>query len=237
MTRLAPGMDSPDKDPNHTVENAQSIDPPEVGSAPKSEPGDQAPSPVEEPAPVAEVVEATTEPEIDPLDALRQENERVRGQLLRVAADFDNFRKRTRREIDDAARRSRDDMVRELLPVFDNLERAVSHAEQAVDARSVADGVKMVLKQFLDTLSKVGIKRVESVGTPFDPNFHEAIQQIPSADQPPGTVVAEVLAGYVCDDRLVRAAMVVVAKAPPAPPAEVAAPVEPTDPTDPAASA
>jgi len=81
-------MDSPDKDPNHTVENAQSIDPPEVGSAPKSEPGDQAPSPVEEPAPVAEVVEATTEPEIDPLDALRQENERVRGQLLRVAADF-----------------------------------------------------------------------------------------------------------------------------------------------------
>lgn len=230
-------MDSPDKDPNNTVENAQSTDPTEIDSAPKSEPGDTAPSPVAEPEPVAEAAEEAKEPEVDPLDALRQENERVRGQLLRVAADFDNFRKRTRREIDDAARRSRDDLVRELLPVFDNLERAVSHAEQSVDARSVADGVKMVLRQFLDTLSKVGIKRVESVGTPFDPNFHEAIQQIPSADQPPGTVVAEVLAGYVCDDRLVRAAMVVVSKAPPPPPAEVPAPVEPTDPTDPSGSA
>ena len=138
----------------------------------------------------------------------------MREQMLRIAADFENFRKRSRREIEESARHSRETLLRELLPVFDNLERAVAHAEQAADARSVADGVKMVLRQFSDTLGKLGIQRIQSVGAPFDPMVHEAIQQISTADQPPGTVVAEVQPGYSWDERLVRAAMVVVAMAP-----------------------
>jgi molecular chaperone GrpE len=161
----------------------------------------------------------------DPLEEARAEVLRVKDQLLRTAADFDNFRKRTRREVDDAQKRGREDLLRELLPVFDNLERAAAHAGQATDAKAVADGVGMVLKQFVDTLGRAGIKRIVAVGSPFDPSQHEAIQQVETDEHPAGTVVAEVQPGYALGDRLVRAAMVVVAKPPqkngePAPQAE-----------------
>jgi molecular chaperone GrpE len=117
-----------------------------------------------------------------------------------------------RRELDDAQKRGKEDLLRELLPVFDNLERAVVHAGQASDPKAVADGVAMVLKQFADTLGKIGIKRVPTVGSAFDPAQHEAIQQLETDDHPPGTIVAEVQPGYAMGDKLVRAAMVVVAK-------------------------
>src|SRR5262245_45983357 len=148
----------------------------------------------------------------DPLAEARAEAARIRDQLLRTAADYDNFRKRTRREVEDAQKRGREELLRELLPVFDNLERAVVHAGQASDAKAVADGVGMVLKQFADTLGKVGIKRIAAVGGPFDPSLHEAIQQVETNDHPAGTIVAEVQPGYAMGDRLVRASMVVVAK-------------------------
>lgn len=158
---------------------------------------------------------APAEPaEPDPLEACQLELARVRDQLLRTAADFDNFRKRSRRELVDGERRSREDLLRELLPVFDNLERASVHAETATDVRSLADGVNMVLRQFLDTLSKLGVEHVQTQGVPFDPTQHEAIQHVETTEQPPGTVVHEVQAGYRAGDRLVRPAMVVVAKAP-----------------------
>ena len=147
-----------------------------------------------------------------PLDEAQAEIARLRDQLLRTAADFDNFRKRTRRELDDAHKRGKEELLRELLPVFDNLERAVVHAGQASDAKAVADGVGMVLKQFQDTLGKVGIKRVPAVGEPFDPSMHEAIQQVETSEHPAGTIVAEVQPGYAMGDRLLRASMVVVAK-------------------------
>ena len=150
----------------------------------------------------------------DPLEAAQAEAARLRDQLLRTAADFDNFRKRSRRELVDAERRSREDFLRDLLPVFDNLERATAHAETATDVRSLADGVNMVLRQFLDTLSKLGVERVETQGVPFDPTQHEAIQHLETTERPPGTVLHEVQAGYRAGDRLVRPAMVVVAKAP-----------------------
>jgi molecular chaperone GrpE len=149
------------------------------------------------------------------------ETARLRDQLLRTAADFDNYRKRTRRAEDDAQRRGREQMLKELLPVFDNLERAVQHAESAPDAQAVTSGLRMVLKQFNDTLEKSGIKRIPTVGLPFDPTRHEAIQQLESAEHPAGVIVAEVQPGYVLTassggaDTLVRAALVVVSKGPP----------------------
>lgn len=139
---------------------------------------------------------------------------RVRDQLLRTAADFDNFRKRSRREVVEADRRGREELLRDLLPIFDNLERATAHTGTATDVQSLADGIAMVMRQFTDTLAKLGIERVESVGQPFDPAVHEAIQHLETAEQPPGSVAAEVQAGYRMGDRLVRPAMVVVAKAP-----------------------
>jgi molecular chaperone GrpE len=147
-----------------------------------------------------------------PLEEAQAEVARIRDQLLRTAADYDNFRKRTRREVEDAQKRGKEELLRELLPVFDNLERAVVHAGQASDAKAVADGVNMVLKQFQDTLGKVGIKRITAVGGAFDPSLHEAIQQVETNDHPAGTIVAEVQPGYAMGDRLLRASMVVVAK-------------------------
>jgi molecular chaperone GrpE len=140
---------------------------------------------------------------------------RMREQFLRTAADFDNYRKRSRRDQDEAQRRGREAMLKDLLPVFDNLERAVQHAEAAPDAKAVADGVRMVLKQFGDTLSKVGIKRITTIGKAFDPTQHEAIQHLESAQHPAGTVLAEVQPGYMIGDYLVRPALVVVSKGPP----------------------
>lgn len=160
--------------------------------------------------------EAATEPAGDAVADGGPEAEiaRVREQLLRTAADFDNFRKRTRRELIEADHRGREELLRDLLPIFDNLERAAAHTETATDVQSLADGIQMVMRQFLDILAKLGIERIESVGKPFDPAVHEAIQHMETPEHPPGVVAAEVQAGYRMGDRLVRPAMVVVAKAP-----------------------
>jgi molecular chaperone GrpE len=142
----------------------------------------------------------------------RAELERMREQLLRTAADFDNFRKRSRRELEDAKRVAREDVVRDLLPIFDNLERGMASAQRATEVKALAEGLQMILKQFLDTVAKMGVTKIPAVGSPFDPNVHEAIQQVETAEQAPGTVIAEVQPGYLLGERLLRAAMVVVAK-------------------------
>ncbi|MES1185864.1 MAG: nucleotide exchange factor GrpE [Myxococcales bacterium] len=153
-------------------------------------------------------------PEPDPLEAARAEQAKLKDQLLRTLADFDNFRKRTRRELADAERRGKDDMLKEMLPVFDNLDRASAHAETATDVKALADGIGLVLRQFADTLGKLGIERVPAVGKPFDPSVHEAVQQMETSDFEPGTIAAEVQAGYRNSEKLIRPALVVVAKAP-----------------------
>jgi molecular chaperone GrpE len=162
--------------------------------------------------PKTEPPSAETPSEPDPLEAARAEVARLRDQLLRTAADYDNFRKRARRETQDAELRSKEDFLREVLPVFDNLERAVQHAGSATDVKSLADGISMVMRLFGDTLSKLGIERVPAVGQAFDPAVHEAVQQLETSEFPPGTIAAEVQAGYRLGDRLVRPSMVVVAK-------------------------
>lgn len=150
---------------------------------------------------------------VDPLQQAKSDAERYRDQLLRTAADFDNFRKRTRRELEDAQRRGKEGAVKELLPVFDNLERALTMGDQN-DAKAIVDGLRIILRQFETTLEKVGITRIETVGKPFDPNVHEAIQHMSSSDVPAGCIAAEVQAGYKLGDYLLRAAMVVVSKGP-----------------------
>jgi molecular chaperone GrpE len=160
--------------------------------------------------------DSNAEPEpSDPLETARAEAQRYRDQLLRTAADFDNFKKRVRREMEDGERRAREDLLKDLLPVFDNLERAAQHAGSANDVKSLSDGLSMVLRMFTDTLSRMGIERVRAVGEPFDPALHEAVQQMETTEHAPGTVAAEVQAGYRFGERLVRPAMVVVAKPPP----------------------
>ena len=163
-------------------------------------------------APAASAGDSQQVDESEAEAALKAEVARLKDQLLRTLADFDNFRKRSRREISDAERVAREDLLRELLPVFDNLERASQHAGGSTDIQSVADGIQMVMRQFLDTLARLGIERVQTVGQPFDPAVHEAVQQVESAELPPGCVAQELLAGYHVGERLIRPAMVVVAR-------------------------
>jgi molecular chaperone GrpE len=181
-----------------TADSKSSSAPPPIESSAADETNDAQPD------------EAAEQPDAE--TTLKAEIARLKDQLLRTLADFDNFRKRTRREIADAERVAREDLLRELLPVFDNLERASQHADAATDIQSLADGIQLVMRQFLDTLAKLGVERVVTVGQPFDPAVHEAVQQVESADLPPGCVAQELLAGYHVGDRLIRPAMVVVAR-------------------------
>jgi molecular chaperone GrpE len=165
-------------------------------------------------ASVVGIADAAPDTPVDPVAVAQAESAKLREQLLRTAADFDNFRKRSRKELTDAERRAREELLRDLLPVFDNLERASAAAITATDVKPVAEGVAMVMRQFTDTLGKLGVERIESVGKAFDPAVHEAIQQLETADFEPGCVAAEIQAGYRLGERLVRPAMVVVAKRP-----------------------
>lgn len=160
---------------------------------------------------------ATEEEELSDLERLEAERAKLKDQLLRTAADFDNFRKRARKDIEQAERRGREETLREILPVIDNLERAVQASSEAQDVAAVRDGVQMVLKLFEDTASRIGLERVPSVGERFDPNLHDAFQQQETDAHPPGTIVAEYQPGYRLGDRLLRPAMVVVARKPPEP--------------------
>jgi molecular chaperone GrpE len=141
---------------------------------------------------------------------------------MRTAADFDNFRKRTRRELEEARRNGREDLLRVLLPVFDNLGRAIQSAQRSTDLKAMSDGLAMVQRQFVEALGREGITKVPTIGHAFDPGMHEAIQQVETDEHPVGTVIAEVQPGYMQGERLMRAAMVVVARA-------KAGPSEPSD--------
>ena len=134
----------------------------------------------------------------------------LREQLLRLAADFDNYRKRTRREIEAAEARGMERLLHELLPVFDDLERAVAHAD--TDPAGLADGIRLVHKHLHEALARVGVGSYESVGEAFDPEWHEAITQTPTDAYPPGSVAAELKKGYRIGERLLRPAQVVVAE-------------------------
>lgn len=167
----------------------------------------------------------TSEPpaslEVD-VGALIEEREKLKDQLLRTAADFDNFRKRTRRDLEDVRRRAKEEAIREILPIIDNLERAVAASGAAVDVQAVADGVKMVLRGFQDISERMGLSRIDAVGSQFDPNIHDAVQQVETAEHPAGTIMAEVVPGYLLQGKLLRAAMVVVARPKPGVPEMVA---------------
>ncbi len=139
-------------------------------------------------------------------DRLKETHDR----LLRTAAEFDNFKKRAVKEKEDVQRFGIERLLKDFLPVMDNLERALDHAEQH-DSRQVIEGVRLVQKLFETTLAKHGVVGFSALGKPFDPSLHEALMQQES-DEPAGTVVSEMARGYKLNDRLVRPAAVVVAK-------------------------
>jgi molecular chaperone GrpE len=142
------------------------------------------------------------------LEKLRDQHER----FLRSAADLENYRKRAQKERDEVQRFGNERIVKDLLPALDGLDRALA-AAKADDP--LAEGVRLVRAALEAALAKHGVKGFSALGAPFDPASHEALLQVPTADQPPGTVVLEHARGFRLHDRLVRPAMVGVAVAPP----------------------
>ena len=148
------------------------------------------------------------------LDEALAESQQHYDRLLRVSAEFDNYKKRAVREADDFRKFANESILRDLLQVVDNLERAIDSAGGNGDANScVVEGVRMTRDEILKIFSKYGVSPVEAVGKPFDPAFHQAIMQEETDAHPENTVVSEMQKGYLLHDRLLRPAMVVVSKA------------------------
>lgn len=185
---------------------------------------------------------AAAEPE-DETDVLRAEAAELRDELLRALAETENVRRRAQREREDVGKYAISNFARDLLPVIDNLRRAIDSVPEAARAdetlAGTLAGIDMTEREFLAVVERHGIKRIEPKGEKFDHNFHQAIFEVETTETPPGTVVEVMQPGYAIADRLLRPAMVGVAKAPqgaaaPAKPAEPAEPTEDGEPAKPA---
>lgn len=132
------------------------------------------------------------------------------NRLQRLQAEFDNFRKRTFKEKEELVKYASERVVKELLPVIDNFERALEAAKNTQDFAALAQGVEMIFRQLNGVLGKEGLAEIEAVGQAFDPNLHEAIMQVDSEEHPANTVVEEVQKGYYLKDKVLRPSMVKV---------------------------
>ena len=152
------------------------------------------------------------------LAALQAERDEIKDRMLRIAAEFENWKKRSRKEQGDAEVKAREVVLRDVLEIADNLERATSaHAQTgngAVDAAAVVKGVNLVLRLLQQKLERHDVRPFDSQGQPFDPRVHEAISKVESADVPAGSVAVELQKGYRIGDRLLRPAMVSVSTGP-----------------------
>lgn len=156
-----------------------------------------------------------TEDPNDELARLRSERNKYLELAKRARADFDNYQKRISRELQTERMYAAQPMIADLLPVLDNLDRALESAKDNAEAAGIVEGVQMVRKQFQDAFEKHGVRRITPNGVPFDPNFHEAVMQIPTADHEPMTIVQTLQSGYTLHERVIRPAQVIVAAPPP----------------------
>ncbi|MDN4594783.1 nucleotide exchange factor GrpE [Polycladomyces subterraneus] len=147
---------------------------------------------------------------LEELEAWKQKAEEHYEMFLRARADLDNYRKRVRKEKEESAKYAMAPLAEAILPVVDNLERALAAGGNAADAKALHEGVEMVYRQLLQVLRQVGVEPIESVGQPFDPHLHNAVMQEETSDTEPGIVIAELQKGYRFKDRVLRPAMVKV---------------------------
>ena len=159
----------------------------------------------------AEVVDQQTEP-VDP-EAVEAELAKVKDQLLRTIAESENIRRRASRDVENAHKFAVEKLLNDLFPVLDSLEKAVETATQTTGAEAIAEGVELSLKMFVSTLEKSGVAQIDPLGEPFDPQHHEAMAMVPNLDAEPNSVMEVIQKGYLLNERLVRAAKVIVVKA------------------------
>jgi molecular chaperone GrpE len=160
-----------------------------------------------------EEADAASDAASDALAAALAEAARMKENWIRTEADLDNVRKRAKRELEDRGRVAKEDLLKEILPAFDDLYRTCEASLKTSDMDAVVEGLELARRASVEALRRAGVTSVATVGQPFDPAVHEAVQEIETADHPPGTVAFEARPGYLFGGRLVRAATVVVAKA------------------------
>lgn len=185
-------------------------------------PADTAPetpehAPVDPPAdPAAEnpAADTDTETDLDPYAALENERDRWKDHALRVQADFDNFRKRTAREVTDIRRFAASALLEDLLPVLDNFDLGLMAARQAGENSPIFMGMSMVRRQLDDFLANQGVKDIPAEGQVFDPTRHDAVATEPDAGTPEGTILRVARKGYFLHDRVLRAPSVIVSSGP-----------------------
>jgi molecular chaperone GrpE len=132
--------------------------------------------------------------------------------MMRLAADFDNYKKRNAKEYENIRKYAAENIIKELIPIVDNFERAIESATESKDFNSFIEGVKLILNQMLNLLDKEGVTRIKAVGEVFDPNVHEAVMHIASDEYPENVIIQELQKGYILRDKLVRPSMVAVSK-------------------------
>ena len=147
------------------------------------------------------------------LEAKEKESEEMYDRLLRASAEFDNFKKRSLREMEEFRKFANQSLIKEMLAVVDNLELAMNstNGHKAID-KDLLQGLEMTHKEILKVFEKFNVKPIDAKGQPFDPTFHEAVMQEETSDSPKNTVINELQRGYLIHDRLLRPSMVVVAK-------------------------
>jgi molecular chaperone GrpE len=134
--------------------------------------------------------------------------------LLRVSADFENYKKRAAKDKEEWHKFANEDLLKAILPFVDNLERAVDHSEKAKDIQGLVDGLKLTIQHLLQALNRFGVSSFESIGKPFDPTLHEAMLVVETDKQKPNHVMEEFQKGYLLNERLLRPATVSVTKLP-----------------------
>lgn len=158
-----------------------------------------------------EEIAEISEKEIAENNAILEELETTKNQYIRLAADFDNYRKRQAQERESLLKYGAESTLKLLLPVLDTYQRAQKACENMEDVSQLRESYEVIFKQLFDALDKAGLKKIETIGKDFDPNLHEAVMQTPTNEQPDNTIVDELQSGYMLADRVLRAAMVNVA--------------------------
>ncbi len=141
-----------------------------------------------------------------------EELEVYKNKYLRLAAEFENYKRRAQRDQSDAIRYANESLLKNLLATIDNLERAIQCAKDEGTTGALLEGIELTHKQFLETVGKLGVRQISSPGNVFDPSMHQAVAHVESDTAPPNTVVEEFQKGYFLHDRILRPAMVTVAK-------------------------
>jgi len=187
--------------------------------APGAEVPDEDRPPASDAPPPPEETDVEALPASEDIETLRrkaQERDEFHERFLRAAADFDNRRKRLEREADNRIRYATQGLLTDLLPVFDHLARAAAAAQALPGGEALLEGIRLVEKDLYDALAKHGVHPIQSLGEPFDPQRHEAVSVRPADDVPPNTVLQEVQRGWTLNDRVIRAAKVIVSVPKPA---------------------